>query len=215
LVELTYDYREMNGSTLLSFYAPELESYQGMQMELGFSEELQISQVMMHQLDLGSKDIRLMKEENKMRISHSSNEKIDISSEEPLFALKLEGMSETREKVVLSETWMSAEVYRDNEATRISLNQTGSSLDQITLLQNEPNPWTESTVIKFELPRNGEVSLRIFDSSGKLVWSELNEYDRGMNAVTIDKSDLPHSGVMIYEIRFEGQIERNRMIHLR
>lgn len=35
--------------------------------------------------------------------------------------------------------------------------------------QNEPNPFSRSSVVRFALPASGDVKLRIFDVSGRLV----------------------------------------------
>jgi hypothetical protein len=60
-----------------------------------------------------------------------------------------------------------------------------------SLLQNEPNPFRESTSVKFSLPSESTVSLVIFDSSGKLARSLL---DRKLKA-GVFKIEFPADGL--------------------
>ena len=68
------------------------------------------------------------------------------------------------------------------------------------LNQNYPNPFNPSTTINFEMPIDGFVSLKIFNSSGKEVATLLNETrPAGYLSVNFDGSDLS-SGVYYYKL---------------
>ncbi|MCA1803675.1 MAG: T9SS type A sorting domain-containing protein, partial [Rhodothermaceae bacterium] len=72
----------------------------------------------------------------------------------------------------------------------------------VALLQNYPNPFNPSTQIRFELPSNQPVTLRVYDITGRLVSTLVNGVrPAGVNIVSFDASNLA-SGVYVY--RLEG-----------
>ncbi|MBK9228369.1 MAG: T9SS type A sorting domain-containing protein [Ignavibacteria bacterium] len=65
------------------------------------------------------------------------------------------------------------------------------------------------------MPKDGNVSFRVFDSKGSEVRNYLNEYlQSGTYNVQIEGSDLP-SGVYFYELRTDDFREAKRMILLK
>ncbi len=71
------------------------------------------------------------------------------------------------------------------------------------LLQNYPNPFNPTTNIKFALPDNGFVTLRIFDVTGREVAVLLNSkfYEKGVFNYTLDASYYKMaSGVYFYRL---------------
>lgn len=68
------------------------------------------------------------------------------------------------------------------------------------LYQNQPNPFSTQTVIGFHLPENTEATLRIFTEDGRQVFMQQGQFNRGYNSVAIERSQLPVSGLMYYEV---------------
>lgn len=71
------------------------------------------------------------------------------------------------------------------------------------LLQNYPNPFNPSTNIKFALPQDGLVTLRVYDVSGREVANLINSqyYPIGIFSYTLDASALNlASGVYLYKL---------------
>lgn len=71
------------------------------------------------------------------------------------------------------------------------------------LLQNYPNPFNPSTNIKFALPQDGLVTLRVYDVSGREVAKLINSqyYPIGIFSYTLDASILNlASGVYLYKL---------------
>src|SRR4030095_6587665 len=68
------------------------------------------------------------------------------------------------------------------------------------LSQNYPNPFNPSTNINFDLPFDGNVSIKLFDMSGKEVAILVNEMkSAGYYSVVFNASNLS-SGVYFYNI---------------
>jgi N-acetylmuramoyl-L-alanine amidase len=68
------------------------------------------------------------------------------------------------------------------------------------LYQNYPNPFNPETIIRFDLPENQLVSLKIFDLHGRELKILLNDYLKaGSHQVKFDAGNLP-SGIYFYQI---------------
>jgi len=83
-------------------------------------------------------------------------------------------------------------------------------------VNNFPNPFNPSTTIKLNLPRAGEVSLKIFNVRGELVRTLVDgQMTAGEHSIIWDgKSDAGNqaaSGVYFYETRANGEVEINKM----
>jgi len=82
---------------------------------------------------------------------------------------------------------------------------------RLTLLPNSPNPFNPSTLIRFGLPEAQPVSLRIFDASGRLVRTLLDELplDAGYYEMSWDGRDgrgrALSSGVYFYRVSTETE----------
>jgi hypothetical protein len=92
--------------------------------------------------------------------------------------------------------------------------------DTCRLSQNYPNPFNPNTTISFQIPVAGRVSLQVFDASGRLVRTLVNEYkDPGLYAVDWDGKDNNGaalvSGVYFYKIQTGAFKETRKMVLIR
>ena len=86
---------------------------------------------------------------------------------------------------------------------------------QYTLQQNYPNPFNPSTVISYQLPVAGSVSLVVYDLLGREASVLVNEKkDAGVHEVMFDGSGLS-SGVYFYRIEAGSYVETRKLILLR
>lgn len=93
----------------------------------------------------------------------------------------------------------------------INQNKTVNGFD---LFQNYPNPFNPNTIIKFNLPRSGHVSLDIFDVKGKRIQTLVNEFKpQGEYSILFDalQNNLS-SGVYIYTVQFKGFSQTKKML---
>ncbi len=69
------------------------------------------------------------------------------------------------------------------------------------LFQNYPNPFNPSTTISFQMPKDGFVTLKIYDILGKEVTTLVNEYKTtGKYNVQFNAASLA-SGMYVYQIK--------------
>ena len=86
--------------------------------------------------------------------------------------------------------WKKHEVLADEELV----------ITEYSLNQNYPNPFNPVTTISYQLPKKGQVALKIYNSLGKEVRELVNNYQAAGNyTVKFDGSDLT-SGVYFYKI---------------
>ncbi|MEL6699226.1 MAG: tail fiber domain-containing protein [Bacteroidota bacterium] len=90
-------------------------------------------------------------------------------------------------------------------------NSTWSSFGEAELMQNTPNPFTEQTTIRYNLPQNFEsATLFVYDMNGRQVNSFNNLSRKG--SLTIEGSTLD-AGMYIYSLIVDGQeVATKRMI---
>lgn len=88
------------------------------------------------------------------------------------------------------------------------------------LYQNYPNPFNPVTNIRFDVPFDGLMSLRIYSILGQVVRTLADGFtEKGRHTVTWDGKNesgivLP-SGVYFYELRAEGFVEIKKMVFLK
>lgn len=81
-----------------------------------------------------------------------------------------------------------------------------------SLEQNYPNPFNPSTTINFSLPVNSEVSIQIFDVSGKEIETIHNgTLPAGVHSVVWNASNFP-SGVYFYRMSVGGLTAEKKMV---
>lgn len=87
--------------------------------------------------------------------------------------------------------------------------------NQIKLGQNFPNPFNPSTVIDFELPSSGRVSLSVYDMLGRQVISLINgPHPAGNHTISFDATGLS-SGIYLYRLSFGSSTYTKKMTVLK
>jgi hypothetical protein len=135
----------------------------------------------------------------------------------------------------INSAWISSNcklkifVYKDGsplylaevqQAIQTPITATGVSNEEIIpvkfeLSQNYPNPFNPVTNIKFSIPKEGYASLKIYDVSGKLVATYLDEYVKaGHYNAEVDGRDLS-SGTYFYTLKAGDFMETKKMVLLK
>jgi len=90
---------------------------------------------------------------------------------------------------------------RQNVALRF-LSPTGATLSRVgfELYQNQPNPFAAKTSIGFHLPQDAQATLRIFTENGQQVYFQEGDFNKGYHTISIERSQLPATGLLYYEV---------------
>ncbi len=85
----------------------------------------------------------------------------------------------------------------------------------IQLFQNQPNPAVSSTQIEFSLPQQEWVQLQLFDATGRLVKTLVEENKAaGLHQVTLSTNSL-ETGVYLYKLKASGFEATRKLVVLR
>jgi hypothetical protein len=103
-------------------------------------------------------------------------------------------------------------IKASNEDARIELKFNGSLAEEMIVLQNEPNPWTHSTVIGIILPNSGEVNIAIYDMNGKIFIRDRVNLKAGYNEYPLNQYQLMHPGVYYYQVDHQMNSVTRKMI---
>lgn len=88
------------------------------------------------------------------------------------------------------------------------------------LFQNYPNPFNSWTQIRYQIQRSGVVKLKIFTLTGKEIYSKSiyhsapGKYQLQWRGKT-DAGESVASGVYLYKLSFENQVEMKRLVLLK
>jgi hypothetical protein len=87
--------------------------------------------------------------------------------------------------------------------------------DKFALFQNYPNPFNPSTIIRYQIPKESKVNIKIYDVLGAQIMELVNETKvAGVYEVVFDAKNLT-SGTYIYRITANLFVENKKMILLR
>lgn len=110
---------------------------------------------------------------------------------------------------LLSSSGCAAPIVENQEETNDNISL---SPDKFALNQNHPNPFNPTTSISFNLPAAGQVSLKVFDISGKEVAGLVDNYlEAGRHSINFDASALS-SGVYYYKLASGNNVSMRKML---
>jgi hypothetical protein len=92
-----------------------------------------------------------------------------------------------------------------------------SENNQISLMQNVPNPWSISTEITFSITTDSNIELLIYTMQGvvvKRIDYDKKQFKKGTYTINIDSEDL-HSGIYFYTLRTGNISATKSMILIR
>ncbi len=123
------------------------------------------------------------------------------------------GSSNLNSVTKLKQLDATVQTFYDNGMIVSVLNTNSEIPASFSLFQNYPNPFNPSTNIKFDLVRNGFVTLKIYDVSGKEIATLINnEYiSVGTNEVNFNAANLA-SGIYFYTLTAGTFTDTKRMV---
>ena len=84
--------------------------------------------------------------------------------------------------------------------------------DDYLLFQNIPNPFDSETIIQFYFPESNEANLIIQDAAGRIIYQQSDSFDKGYHQLTINKSDLPNTGLFYFTLQTANFTATKKMI---
>ncbi len=125
-----------------------------------------------------------------------------------LVAHKIGSESDSK-NITITENGMDNIVF--NVTPNQNLNVTANPSD-FRLSQNYPNPFNPSTVISYSVPKDGLVTLKVFNTLGQQVAELINtNQNAGAHNVEFNAKNLS-SGIYYYKLESDGFVETRKMI---
>lgn len=132
---------------------------------------------------------------------------------------RLSDMIRISDRITRAEAYLSAaagvDVAKSNVALRMQHlpGKTGSNTF-FEVYQNQPNPFDTQTRIGFSLPDDADVTLRIFDEAGRLLYTRTAPGVRGYQEWLVDADAALPSGVLHYHIETSTHCAVRKMLRL-
>lgn len=130
-----------------------------------------------------------------------------MTADQPLFYLNFTAKAAADIQSSLSvnsEVTPAAAFFDLNTVARITLKARSridvANAEDFELFQNTPNPFNDLTSVAFRLPESGKVHLKIFDLTGRQVYTVNNHFEKGLNNIQLRKSEIGLSGVYYYQL---------------
>lgn len=138
-----------------------------------------------------------------------------------LFSLVFESKTnlELSQNLHISSGYTQAEAYHETgEMLGVHLeflDETSTGQTAPLSVQVRPNPFRESAVIGFYLPETREVTLSIFDATGRMVKAVRSNFKAGYNEFQLNAADLAGQGTYYYRLQTPGEAATGTLVLLR
>jgi len=158
-------------------------------------------------------------EEGKITMSWNENQSVDLADDAVLFKLQFAALKDIDLKEVLSvnSSITANEAYQADllKAVELEFEKDNPIFDRFILMQNEPNPFMEKTMIGFQLSESTDATLTIFDLTGRVVWTQTNAYEAGIHQVVVENDRFEDAGIYYYQLSTGKRRASKKMILLK
>jgi len=191
---------------ILPVFAESLIGFDGLQIEWSFnSKKIDILNIIPGQLDPVFNVRR-----NKLLMSSISNAPKIIEANEPLFTILLKSSENCKTDALFTasgEFLNSYAVANNNISHSIQLgiehlesNSVKPTKDLPVLFSNRPNPFTEQTTLRFNLPTEEDLTIQIVDVAGQALYRQNMFLKAGYQEIVIKRDQLDAVGVLFCQL---------------
>lgn len=179
---------------------------------------LSLASIEAGQLDMSAENMGVF--DDRLTLSWNDTEGISVYADEPLFTLIFDATANTtmNDAMTISSD-ITAAVAFDSEGTEMGVNlemrTDKTNFEEFTLFQNKPNPFTSNTEISFFLPAPQDVTLAIYDVTGKRIYSKRQAFSEGVQSFDIQNEELGASGILYYEVSAGPHKSTMKMISIK
>jgi len=136
-----------------------------------------------------------------------------------LFSIDFDCISCDLSDVMPTEKGLASELYmNDNlEVVELKIEKRDADVDlpSFSVVQNRPNPWSLFTQVEVVMTEANDVTIKVFDVNGRLVYTNTESLNIGVNTIQMDNDEVSGSGVYFYEISTNKQSAQYKMIKLK
>lgn len=147
-----------------------------------------------------------------------SAEARNLNAEEPLFYLEVKALKNGNIKdfmTINSDITKAVAFNAEGHQLEVRWNTKSEAYTgQFQLMQNTPNPFTAQTEIPFVTNEAGQVTLKVSDVTGKIVYEATRWVESGKHQFKLYKNQLINSGVYLYQVELNGITQTKKMVML-
>ena len=199
----------LQGKSWIPVSSENFDEIVGMQFALEYSSDIKVLDVRGASIEIEENNFNINTDNRTLSVVWHTQEASSVEEDQILFEILIESLEDSKadNMFTISNDILFAESYdmnldaKDIELRIRSTNSTNSSIiPQLTLSQNEPNPWMNFTTIVVETSVAGKGQLTVMDIAGKVVLSRDIATTEGRNEFILTKDDISSTGVLYYEI---------------
>jgi len=141
-----------------------------------------------------------------------------LPEDSPFFRLRFTAQKDgwLSDMLTINSSITEAEGYTTDAellAVGLAFDESEFSDKTFDLYQNRPNPFGESTEISFYLSEASATTFTIMDMAGKVLKTMKGDYEKGTNTITLERRDLPASGLLYYQLESSaGKMTKTMLI---
>lgn len=222
LVSLEMNEISFTGGELITVpvYARNMNDLVGFQNTINFdTDALEFTGLESEALDVSDDYIGTQGiEEGMVTLSWHNAEGVYLDEETALFNLTFQAKANANlsEVIYLSSAITNSEAYNnDLDVMDLNLNFRNSDQNDFILYQNIPNPFNQSTEVRFSIPSESDVTFSVFDVNGRELLRETVFYTAGDHTITLSKDQLQATGVMYYTVETKFGVASRKMIQIK
>jgi hypothetical protein len=221
LALLTNEQLFEEGQTIeVPVYAENYDAINGFQLTWEFdADRIAFNGIEAGALDVTARHLGLTKlNEGLVSMSWNDAEAQNVEASEVLFTLIFNTLKtgKVSQSIHASSAVTAKEAYnKDLAVVDLTFETRNAEVESFALFQNTPNPFSENTVIPFNMKEKGQASITIYDMNGKLIKEYSGIYEKGLHEINVSKYDLPLNGMLYYQMNTDGFTATKKMILLK
>ena len=201
-------------------YADNMIDVAGFQSTLSFdASSLTLVEVIAGEINVTDDNVAYHNADNgSIAISWNEVDGVTVDEDVVLFQLVFDVTTSTSiaQNLYIGSGMTKAEAYTsDLDIMDMKLNVRNTLNSEFVLYQNVPNPFSDNTEIQFSLPGAGDVTLAVFDLSGREIYRQTNTYSAGNNTIALRADQLNATSVMYYTLETAYGTASRKMIQIR
>jgi len=199
-----------SGADKIAVRASNFEDIIGMQFALSSGEKIRG----LEGAHLDISDNHFHNDGSTVKLSWSTVESVHAEEDQILFYIDTDA---ALDQIAFISDRLSTEAYDDSFgkiAIRLSVLDTHTDY---ALYQNVPNPFTETTEIKFSIARDEWITIDVIDINGRILWTDKSFREAGDHEQHIDIEDMGmnNDGIYFYRLISESYSDIRQMMIIR
>ena len=200
----------------IDFIATDELQFEGLQFQMSIDADPQdLLGIKSEFIPISHQDYTINSEDGNLMLSMVLNpfSSAEIAEGDILFSLIIKGAEKTQ-TVDLIDGNLSPEIYRSGlQPTELIIEPYLLPEHSFELHQNRPNPFNSSTIIPYSLDEPLEISLSIFDITGKVLLEYSGYKEKGLHEFELKNNENLKPGVYFYQLECRtGSITKKMII---